>query len=74
MCGCIPKINKQLAERNTRLAQSFCLTEDLSGADCVLMIAVEKVNPRGKRPTHVLATFCPFCGKRFPRSESKRAA
>jgi hypothetical protein len=71
MCDCVATINKKLADRNTRIAQAFCLTEDLSGADCIITIATEKVHPRGKRPVAVLATFCPFCGTEIPRSDAK---
>jgi len=75
MCGCVASVNKRLAERNTKLAQGFCLTEDLSGADLVLIIATEKANKRDKRrPITVLATFCPFCGKQIPRTDSKHTA
>lgn len=72
MCGCVADINKKLADRNTRIAQGFCLSEDLSGADCVVIVATEKIAPHGKRPITVLATFCPFCGKRIPRPAEKR--
>ena len=67
-CDCMTKVNTSLKERNTRLSVSFLLTKDLSGMDCLPMLAVEKIDAKiRKRPISVIPTFCPFCGNKYPR-------
>lgn len=64
MCDCIKRLNGKLREYNTELAVNL-----LNPVYCV--IATSKVD-RKKRgsPTIVAATFCPFCGKKYPETRS----
>lgn len=68
MCECTTQVNDILKPHNTRLAFSFLLTKDLSGMDCTPMLSVEKIDASKRgRPMHVIPTFCPFCGTKYPR-------
>jgi hypothetical protein len=63
MCGCRKQIDEKLAPLNGRLATGF--TVQNGTMPLTLLMQVEKINPRGKKPPHVLPTFCPFCGERI---------
>lgn len=62
-CDCIEQFNKILKPKNARIEQAFsCFPKvELTGA----LISVEKLG-RGKRPPLVVASFCPFCGTKYP--------
>lgn len=64
-CGCITAVDESLKDHNTRLAVTFMLDRGRTAMRVLPTIAVEKVEPRGKRPTTVIPTFCPFCGIRY---------
>ncbi len=68
MCDCHAKIDAKLAPLNGKLATAFTFKERGSGkrssAGLTLLMWVEKIAPRGKKPPHVMPTFCPFCGKK----------
>lgn len=69
MCDCLVHTQRLLALLNTRLITSFCLTEDLSVPSDLLeavIVATEKIESRGKKARTVVASFCPFCGERYP--------
>lgn len=63
-CDCITLVNEKLAEQNLVLDTSFLFPD----FRCVLSIATHWKDPskkvRGKKPTTILVTFCPFCGKK----------
>lgn len=65
-CRCAEQVNEQLAKFNTRLERPMLLNLTTGESRCGLEIAAAKVNPklRGRKKT-VLATYCPFCGKRL---------
>lgn len=68
MCDCMTRVNESLKARNTKLSVSFCLSRDLSEADTMLMIQTEKLDKQSRvKPATVIPTFCPFCGKKYPR-------
>ena len=57
---CNAQINVLLKDRNTRLVVGF-LNPDIA------VVATEKIETgRGKRHTYVTASYCPFCGKKYP--------
>jgi hypothetical protein len=62
-CGCIDRLDKLLAERNTSLVVTIP-TADLVPQVVLRTEIVEK--RRGARPVCMVATFCPFCGKEYP--------
>lgn len=64
MCDCRKRIDEKLASLNGKLATGFCFTPRGS-AQLTLLMQVEKIKPRGKKPPHVLPTFCPFCGEKI---------
>ena len=64
-CGCVKKVNEQLAAQNGRLAVGFSVTRD-NRMITRLIIGTEKVSSGvRKKPPIVSATFCPFCGTKF---------
>ncbi len=67
-CKCMAEIDDHLKPHNTKLSVSFTITRDLSGMDALPMIMVEKIDTRKRqRVMNVVPTFCPFCGKKYPR-------
>lgn len=68
MCTCHAEMDAKLEPLNGKLATGFTVRQSdggISTMDLVLLMQVEKIVPRGKRPPHVIPTFCPFCGKRL---------
>lgn len=68
MCDCITEVNKLLDEHNTTLAlpmfgarRPFVQTEKLESTK------------RGKPPM-MQATFCPFCGEKYPARDGDEQA
>ena len=58
---CLKDLNKALEHHNTKLVGN------LIGTNAVL-IETEKVDSKTRgRPKTVVATFCPFCGKKLVR-------
>jgi hypothetical protein len=71
MCDCHTKIDEKLKPLNGRLATGFNVTPN--GIEMTLLMQVEKINARGKKPPHVLPTFCPFCGTKVDGVAKTRA-
>lgn len=68
-CTCIEKVDEAMAPMNGRLATRF--TFDPSGIGQTVLLTVEKVAPRGKKPPGLLAKFCPICGAAYTPPETK---
>lgn len=64
-CRCVSRVDKLLESRHTRLVTGL-----FSG---MVAVATElKADaPRRTRPAIMVASFCPFCGKEYPRDEAK---
>jgi hypothetical protein len=64
-CGCLPKVAKLLAARNTRLVTTWPLVH---GTPARAVIRTEQIETgRWKtRASAMIASFCPFCGKEYP--------
>lgn len=66
-CDCITRINEKLAEQNMEL-NTFIVgitspqPYTTVGVSTRWKDSTKKV--RGKKPTTILVTFCPFCGKK----------
>jgi hypothetical protein len=69
-CDCIALADEALAARGARLVTMMSLT---GGPTCAI-IAVQRNGPTKrdgwKAPT-LIATFCPFCGKKYPQHKPK---
>lgn len=65
-CNCIQTSNDKLAEKNLELDTLFVL--DPMTTTITLFIATrwkdESKKQRGKKPTKIVVTYCPFCGKK----------
>ena len=56
---CIKLLNKKLKETNTQLSGNLLNPNHI-------FVATEKIdNARMKKATRVVATYCPFCGKKL---------
>lgn len=72
-CNCVEQMNKALEPFNTILTRGFSLTltkprkmELVSP----IYLETEKLDSSIRKPKKtVLATFCPFCGKKLPDRE-----
>ncbi|SOR29810.1 conserved protein of unknown function [Methylorubrum extorquens] len=67
-CNCIEGANKLLADHNTKMVQHLVIERQdggISGLRSTIALGVEKIEPRGKRPTMMIATYCPLCGVRY---------
>lgn len=67
-CDCIEKANELLAPHNTKLTEHIVIEREgdaVSGLRSTIALGVEKIEPRGNRPTMMVATYCPLCGVRY---------
>ena len=67
MCNCIKKVNEKLAEYNGILVTN--LLADPPRA----MVDVCKIASRGKKPPLFEASYCPFCGAKYPKNKRELA-
>lgn len=65
-CDCITRVDKKLADQNLALDVTFIL--DSKNAYNTLSISTHwkdsSKKVRGKKPTSILVSYCPFCGKK----------
>jgi len=61
-CDCVDQIDAKLADRNTKL------NLEVFSERCVVESMKIDSKKRGA-PVRVLASYCPFCGKKYPESE-----
>lgn len=66
MCACADLTNERLAKRNSRLSCTASINiETGETREIPVVLATEKLD-RGKRDKMgALASFCPFCGKKY---------
>ena len=67
MCNCIERVNKELEERNLNMEIDVPFTLSKIERVCV---QVSKINPKGKKPVRLFASFCPFCGEDYAAEQS----
>lgn len=63
MCDCTKAVNERLHFSGGEIMQ------DMMGAPYVFISTVKLPGKRGKLPL-VAATYCPFCGKKYPPHKS----
>lgn len=68
-CKCISNLNKSMEEQGMNSLVSVPLVIDWDKGKCKPPMAIIKTHKddekkRGK-PATIVATFCPFCGKRY---------
>lgn len=61
MCDCIDKVNKTLAEHNTRLDLANVINMKTGVMSLVVEVPTKKINPR-KPKLRMEPIYCPFCG------------
>lgn len=65
-CGCLDKVNKALAERNTVVETCFTMNFTTGKQGEALLLHTGKVDPRKRdKPLKVEVNFCPWCGVRY---------
>lgn len=68
-CNCINETDDKLREQNLQLSgYAFMMPNFLPKITIATKWLDPSKAPKGKRrsPTQMLATFCPFCGKKYP--------
>jgi hypothetical protein len=65
MCKCVERVNKQLAEHNTRLDELSMMNMTTGKCRQSIHVATCKIERRKGKAKKMLVTFCPFCGKRY---------
>ena len=75
-CKCIEKCNDEMERLALNTAVSVPLIINFGTGKCappMAMIATYKVDDRQRgKPKSIIATFCPFCGKRYEPAPKKR--
>ena len=67
-CRCIAKADRALATKHTRVVTTFALAgRDARPAMVVLATELVADAPRRTRPVSLVASFCPLCGKEYPK-------
>lgn len=67
MCDCITQINEQIRVHQTELDVSILSggQKDAVRVHVSTYIPYKVKTKRGQKPTRLLATYCPFCGKKY---------
>jgi len=68
-CRCIEKVNKLLAKQNRELILSYSLSVNI--VRCV--VETDRIMGKRSRPTRLVASFCPFCGREYPAYPVEKA-
>lgn len=62
-CKCVDKVNKELAKQSHQLVLAF----RPKGLVLPVIMTEETYGSKKVKPVSLVATFCPFCGKEYPR-------
>ena len=65
MCKCIEQVNETLKEHNCAVVSSIHLFNPKKPSMVYLQTAI-LVKKRGAKPIQLMASFCPFCGEKYP--------
>lgn len=66
-CGCFTRVNKLLEKQGATLQWVWSFREGYMRT----AIVTERLRPRVKLRT-LVASFCPFCGKKYPETPEDR--
>ena len=64
MCNCIEMTNKSLEEYNTKLDVTISLFPEVMVLG-ILVSTTKLDTKKGGEAKNIVATYCPFCGKRY---------
>lgn len=65
-CKCLEQVQEQLAKHNQTLVFSFTFD-----GNTYINIATEKIDKTKRtKQKSIIAAYCPFCGKKYDKSES----
>jgi hypothetical protein len=71
-CDCITRVDEKLAAQNLALDVTFLVTKEFKATLSISTHWKDSAKrKRGKKPTAILVTFCPFCGE---KADSERNA
>lgn len=60
MCECLAKVNEELAKHNTRIEIPWI------GPQVPFVQTIKRDEKKRGKPVRMFATFCPFCGVKYP--------
>lgn len=65
-CGCLDKVNKALAARNTAVETCFTMNFTTGRQGEALLLHTAKCDPsKREKPLKVEVNYCPWCGVRY---------
>ena len=63
MCECIARVNKHLAEFNSVIELPW------AGPQRPFVLTMKKDEKKRGKPKMMFASYCPFCGEKYPEPE-----
>lgn len=77
-CDCVSRVNGKLKDQNLVLDISILFGDKMQTCEDMITIGTHWLDKskakRGKRPTPILVTFCPFCGTKAAKEKATKAA
>ena len=70
MCDCIDKIDEHLAQFNTKVELPMWTA---SGKRTPFVQTIKKDQKKRGKPRMIFASYCPFCGEKYPDVEDNAA-
>jgi len=65
-CGCLDKVNKALAARNTVVETCFTMNFATGEQGEAILLQTAKVDPKKReKPLKVETNYCPWCGVKY---------
>ncbi len=70
-CNCVEEVNQRIKDKNVRIGVGLTLIEN-KRLSVVVLVAAEKIDKkkRGRVPS-LIATYCPFCGKKWEEDKGE---
>lgn len=67
MCDCILQMNEALKPREVVLETGVVL----SSGQQLVKVGIRRLSPKRTSNVQLYATYCPFCGEKYPQNEQK---